>query len=108
MLLSAGGACATVSTVATVAAFAAALLTFPAVARPPISDAQARQAIIQQSIADYKATGHPCACPYDTARNGSSCGRRSAYTRPGGAAPLFYPKDVTAGMVLDWRATHPQ
>ena len=77
-------------------------------ARPPMGEAQVKQEIIQQSISDYLATGHPCACPYNTARNGSSCGRRSAYTRPGGAAPLCYPKDVTPGMVMDWRAAHPQ
>jgi hypothetical protein len=75
-------------------------------ATPAASDADVRQSIIEQSIADYKATGHPCACPYDVARNGSSCGRRSAYSRPGGTAPLCYPNDVTAGMVQDWRAQH--
>ncbi len=31
---------------------------------------------------------------------------RSAYSRPGGAAPLCYPADVTGGMVLDWRKAH--
>jgi hypothetical protein len=76
----------------------------PAVAAP--TDAEVRQAIILDSIATYKSTGHPCACPYDLARNGSHCGGRSAYSRPGGAAPLCYPKDVTAGMVQDWRAQH--
>ena len=37
---------------------------------------------------------------------GQSCGRRSAYSRPGGAAPLCYAADVTAGMVADWTRTH--
>jgi len=77
-----------------------------AVARQQPDDSEIRQQIIQQSIADYKATGHPCACPYDTARNGSSCGRRSAYSRPGGAEPLCYPSDVTDGMVADWKRQH--
>jgi hypothetical protein len=36
-----------------------------------LADAQIREQIIQESIAAYKATGHPCACPYDLARNGS-------------------------------------
>lgn len=40
---------------------------------------------IKESRNAYYATGHPCACPYDRARNGSSCGGRSAYSRPGGA-----------------------
>jgi hypothetical protein len=50
----------------------------PASAREPLSDAQVRQAIIQESIARYQATGYPCACPYNLARNGSHCGGRSA------------------------------
>lgn len=68
-----------------------------------LSDSQIRQAIIQESIKAYLATGHPCACPYNAARNGSKCGARSAYSRPGGAEPLCYPRDVSDGMVADWR-----
>ena len=91
----------------TAAAVILALLSIqPAVARPSLTDDQIRQQIIQQSISDYQATGHPCACPFNQARNGSSCGRRSAYSRPGGAAPLCYPQDVTEGMVGDWRVGH--
>jgi hypothetical protein len=60
-----------------------------------LSDQQIIERIIQQSRQDYYATGHPCACPYDLARNGSSCGGRSAYSRPGGAEPKCYAKDVT-------------
>jgi hypothetical protein len=89
---------------------AAALLILsasPMLAREPLSDVQIRQAIIRESIARYQATGHPCACPYNVARNGSSCGHRSAYIRPGGAEPLCYPKDVTNGMVTDWKQSHP-
>jgi hypothetical protein len=55
--------------------------------------------IVQASRNEYYATGHPCACPNDRARNGSACGARSAYSRPGGAAPLCYPSDVTAAMI---------
>jgi len=51
-----------------------------------LSDAQVRQEIIRGSIAAYKATGHPCACPFDLMRNGAQCGDRRAYSRPGGAA----------------------
>jgi hypothetical protein len=81
-------------------------LTIPAFAlqsAAPPTDDQIRQAIIRESIAAYNGTGHPCACPYQTDRAGHSCGRRSAYSRPGGAAPLCYPQDVTDGMVADWR-----
>jgi hypothetical protein len=69
-------------------------------------DGNIRQQIIQSSINDYRATGHPCACPYNTARNGSRCGDRSAYSRPGGAAPVCYPKDITDQMVTDWKTQH--
>ncbi|SHI12026.1 hypothetical protein SAMN05443248_8387 [Bradyrhizobium erythrophlei] len=55
--------------------------------------------IVQASRDQYHAGGRPCACPDDTARNGSTCGGRSAYSRPGGAAPLCYPSDVTAAMI---------
>lgn len=84
----------------------ALLSTWPAIARSPLSDDQIRQRITTESVSAYLSTGHPCACSYNSARNGSSCGRRSAYSRPGGAAPLCYPADVTDGMVLDWRNRH--
>lgn len=71
----------------------------------PLSDQQIVQRIIQDSRNQYYATGHPCACPYDHARNGSMCGGRSAYSRPGGAEPLCFPKDVTAGMIEAYRAS---
>jgi hypothetical protein len=61
--------------------------------------------IVKASRDQYYATGHPCACPDDTARNGSSCGGRSAYSRPGGASPLCYPSDVTAEMIERYRRT---
>jgi len=75
------------------AAFAAA----PAVAQ---SDAEVRQSIIRDSIATYPG---PCACPYNRTRNGSACGGRSAYSRPGGHAPICYPRDVTQAQIADYR-----
>ncbi|MBO9778251.1 hypothetical protein J7379_08925 [Xanthomonas phaseoli pv. dieffenbachiae] len=78
-------------------------VTAPAVAKgPATSDAQIRKALIAQSIDGYSGS---CPCPYNTARNGSSCGRRSAYSRGGGYAPLCYDKDVTKQMVAEYRAT---
>jgi len=59
--------------------------------------------IVQASRSDYYRTGHPCACPDDRARNGSGCGGRSAYSRPGGAAPLCYPGDVSVAMIESYR-----
>jgi hypothetical protein len=63
--------------------------------------------IIQISRDQYHAGGRPCACPDDRARNGSACGGRSAYSRPGGAAPLCYPHDVTAAMIDAYRQKQP-
>jgi len=78
----------------------------PAYARDcsKLSDAQIRAAIVQESREAYYRTGHPCACPDDRARNGSRCGRRSAYSRPGGASPECYPKDVRPIEVRDYCA----
>lgn len=66
----------------------------------PQSVAQIKQAIIRESIAEYPGN---CPCPYNTARNGSRCGGRSAYSRPGGHAPKCYPSDVTDAEVRAWR-----
>ena len=69
-------------------------------ARQELSDAQIRQMIIQQSIAQYPGV---CACPYSVARNGSLCGGRSAYSKPGGYSPLCYPQDVSDDMVRKYK-----
>jgi hypothetical protein len=61
--------------------------------------------IVKASRDRYCATGHPCACPDDLMRNGQACGGRSAYSRPGGAAPLCYPTDVSAEMIDAYRKT---
>jgi hypothetical protein len=68
-----------------------------------LSDAQIKKILIDESIAAYDGN---CPCPYNRARNGSRCGRRSAYDREGGAAPLCFPADVTAEMVQAYRDAH--
>jgi len=68
------------------------------------SDADIRRLLIAQSAASY---GGSCPCPYYTDRGGRSCGQRSAYSRPGGASPLCFPKDVSADMVAAFRARQP-
>lgn len=60
--------------------------------------------IIEASRAEYHTGGRPCACPDDRMRNGRACGSRSAYSRPGGAAPLCYPNDVSADMIQQYRS----
>ena len=67
------------------------------------SDEEIRKAIIRESIASYPGS---CPCPYNVARNGSHCGRRSAYSRPGGRSPLCYPNDVSDEMVAGYRKRH--
>jgi len=65
-----------------------------------LSDAEIRKRIIVESIESYPGN---CPCPYNTASNGSRCGRRSAYDREGGEAPLCYPRDVSDEMVAEYR-----
>ncbi|MEB6678546.1 MULTISPECIES: hypothetical protein [Acinetobacter] len=59
-----------------------------------------KQKIIQQSIENYPGN---CPCPYNTASNGSRCGKLSAYNRAGGYAPLCYPEDVSDRMVKEYK-----
>ena len=94
--------------VANAAALAAPVAATPLESRAnpkKISDAQVRQILIDDSIAAYSGS---CPCPYSTARNGSRCGRRSAYSRAGGAETLCYAKDVSDEMVQSYRAAHPE
>ncbi|MCS2164034.1 hypothetical protein [Scandinavium manionii] len=65
-----------------------------------LSDAQVKSKIIAESIAAYPGV---CACPFNAARNGSSCGRRSAWSKAGGYSPICYKDEVTADMVKEWR-----
>ena len=75
-------------------------LSFSALAKSNFSDAQVKQQMINESIASYSGN---CPCPYNTASNGSRCGRRSAYTKPGGYAPLCYEADITSQMIKQYR-----
>jgi hypothetical protein len=88
---------AVISFLATVALLSA----FSASARETqIPDSAIVQRIIDNSIASYSGN---CPCPYNTMRNGRSCGGRSAYSRPGGQAPVCYEEDVTPAMVKAYR-----
>lgn len=69
-------------------------------AKSSLSDAEIVQQIIRESIASYSGN---CPCPYNSTRNGSSCGRRSAYSKPSGYAPICYPNDVSAEMIESYR-----
>ncbi|MBV4491941.1 hypothetical protein HU760_015200 [Pseudomonas sp. RD9SR1] len=65
-----------------------------------MSDDQVAKQIIAESIASYPG---PCACPFNTTRNGSSCGRRSAYSKPGGYSPICYREDVTDEDIAEYK-----
>lgn len=64
------------------------------------SDDNIRDKIIQISTSSYSGS---CPCPYFSDRAGRSCGRRSAYNRPGGSSPLCYRNDVTDEMVRAYK-----
>lgn len=61
------------------------------------------QNIISESIANYSGN---CPCPYNRASNGSSCGKRSAYSRAGGYATVCYTQDVTPAMLSTYKHKH--
>ncbi|WP_320197388.1 SH3 domain-containing protein [Agrobacterium sp. rho-13.3] len=63
---------------------------------PVISPSIIIQRIIAESLASYPGS---CACPYSTDRGGRRCGNRSAYSKPGGYAPICFAGDVTKSMI---------
>lgn len=62
-------------------------------------DSEIRKQMIVESISRYSGN---CPCPYNSARNGSRCGRRSAWSRPGGASPLCYATDISDEMLASY------
>ncbi|MFZ0022715.1 hypothetical protein [Acinetobacter sp.] len=76
-------------------------LAFGIDAKPTTASTESiKQKIIQQSIESYPGN---CPCPYNTASNGSRCGKRSAYNRAGGYTLLCYPEDVSDRMVKEYK-----
>ena len=57
-----------------------------------VSEAKSPEEMIKESIANYPGK---CPCPYSIMSNGKECGKRSAYSKPGGYAPLCYVSDIT-------------
>lgn len=66
-----------------------------------LSTNKIKEALIKRSHAYYSGN---CPCPYNTTSRGRRCGKRSAYSRPGGASPLCYKSDVTDRMVSEYRS----
>lgn len=74
----------------------------PEVAKPPaLPESVIVQRIIAESIAGYPGS---CPCPYNVDRGGRRCGKRSAYSKPGGYAPLCFAGDVTRAMIDAFRS----
>jgi hypothetical protein len=67
------------------------------------TDEDIKQQIIAESISAYPGN---CPCPYNLAANGSRCGKRSAWSRAGGYAPICYPDEITPEMIAEYRRTH--
>lgn len=68
------------------------LLTGGVTAKSPVPIDQAKSRMIQESINRYQGS---CPCPYSVMSNGRKCGKRSAYSRPGGFAPICYARDIS-------------
>ena len=71
-----------------------------AVAAGRLSDSQIRDRIVAESLASYPGN---CPCPYNTDRAGRKCGTRSAWSKPGGRAPICYAKEVSDEQVRQFR-----
>lgn len=68
------------------------------------TDEEVRRYLIDQSAASYTGS---CRCPDDRDRAGRRCGARSAYSRPGGVAPLCFPDDVAPELIRQARERYP-
>lgn len=67
---------------------------------PQIPESAVVQRIIAQSLSMYPGS---CACPYNVDRGGRRCGKRSAYNRGGGYAPICFAGDVSKEMIQSFR-----
>lgn len=68
------------------------------------SDDEIRRILVRRSVASYSGS---CACPYNRDSAGRRCGGRSAYSRPGGAEPMCYARDVPDAQVQRYRERNP-
>ena len=65
----------------------------------PIPVPTLKEQMIRESTARYPGN---CPCPYNRDARGHRCGKRSAWNRVGGAAPLCFPEDISADMVREF------
>ena len=66
-----------------------------------------RRVAVASSIETYFRSSKACPCPYSVQSNGARCGKKSAYCRGGGQAPVCYTEDVSAEMLTRLRANEP-
>ena len=74
----------------------------PAESKPEIRQPDTiPESVIVQRIIDDSIAGYPssCPCPYNVDRGGRRCGKRSAYSKPGGYDPICYAGDVSKSMI---------
>ena len=67
-------------------------------------EAKTPEQMIRESIANYPGK---CPCPYSIMSNGNKCGKRSAYSKPGGYEPLCYVSDITGEEISKSSTTKP-
>ncbi|TQV89386.1 hypothetical protein [Aliikangiella coralliicola] len=82
------------------AALGVVVLIIQVDAKEPLSDKEVTNILIKQSIRNYSGN---CPCPYNRDRAGRRCGKRSAWSKPGGASPLCFASDVTKEMIGEFR-----
>jgi len=76
------------------------LASFSVAEEITLSDTEIRKIMIKESVSRYQGN-RPC--PYYSARNGSRCGKRSAWSRGGGYSPLCYERDITDEMLKKYK-----
>src|SRR5690349_16498860 len=99
--MSRGGAGFQSTTLAAIVLAGAALaLACCAVASEALTDDEVRRVMIQESLQSYPGN---CPCPWNTDRAGRLCGKRSAYSRPGGYTPVCYAHQISDEQVRAFR-----
>lgn len=70
-------------------------------AEPTPTNKEIVNQLIERSINNYRGN---CPCPYNRDSAGRKCGKRSAWSKPGGASPICFASDVTKDMIERYKA----
>ena len=76
------------------------IVSLPVKRKTTLSTSKIKRILIERSLALYRGA---CPCPYNRTSRGNRCGKRSAYSRPGGASPLCYSRDISNSQVAAYR-----